>query len=228
MHSRKRTGMSTAAAMAAVALAIAVAVTAAPAIYERLANAFAAPDSAVGESGHAQPDSSTPQSQWQAGSVPSLYQADPAWASEPYAGGTVGENGCGPTCLAMAYICQTGRTDMDPAAMCAFSEANGFVENNMTSWRLMGDGARLLGLTSEELPASAGAVHDALAGGRTVIASVGPGDFTTVGHFIVITGTDGTGRFSVADPNSERRSQILWDEERVLAQCLNLWAIGTN
>lgn len=221
MRTRKRSGTSVVAAMAAVAFAIAVAVTAVPAIYDRLDGAFA--QNAENREG---PESGTPRGDWRQGSVPLLLQTDGAWADEPYAGGTVGENGCGPTCLTMAYICQTGKRDMDPADMCAFSQENGFVEESMTSWRLMGEGARMLGLTSEELPASTAAVGSALAEGKTVIASVGPGDFTTVGHFIVIHGVDEMGRFTVADPNSARRSELAWEGERILGQCLNLWAIG--
>ena len=43
--------------------------------------------------------------------IPHLYQVDPVWANEPYAGGTIGENGCGPTRLAMVYVALTGRTN---------------------------------------------------------------------------------------------------------------------
>lgn len=60
---------------------------------------------------------STPRAEWVQGSIPFLYQTDPAWAEAPYAGGTVKENGCGPTCLSMAYIALAGKTDLDPAAM---------------------------------------------------------------------------------------------------------------
>ena len=62
------------------------------------------------------PLQSTPVVEWEKGSVPYLYQTDPAWAAEPYAGGTVEENGCGPTCLAMVHIDLTGRKDLDPQA----------------------------------------------------------------------------------------------------------------
>lgn len=41
-------------------------------------------------------DVSTPVSEWTRGQVPHLYQTDPAWASAPYAGGTVGETDAGP------------------------------------------------------------------------------------------------------------------------------------
>ncbi len=66
---------------------------------------------------------STPRSQWSAGTMPHIYQIDPAWSELPYAGGTIRQNGCGPTCLTMVYIFKTGRTDMTPADMCALSEA---------------------------------------------------------------------------------------------------------
>ena len=171
-------------------------------------------------------ETSTPASEWRAGDTPFLYQTDPAWADEPYAGSTVGEAGCGPTCLTMAYVHATGRTDFDPASMCAFSERGGYVETGMTAWALMADGAKALGLSSDELSASESAVRDALASGAVVIASVGAGDFTTTGHFIVIAGVDGDGRFVVRDPNSAERSHVAWDADRVLSQCLNLWAIS--
>jgi len=60
-----------------------------------------------------QPDS-TPKEMWKKGEVPYLFQIDPQWAEAPYAGSTVGEAGCGPTALTMAYIALTGAKDYDP------------------------------------------------------------------------------------------------------------------
>ena len=169
---------------------------------------------------------STPRSEWRAGETPFLYQTDPQWASHPYAGGTVEKNGCGPTCLSMVYVTLTGRDDLDPAAMADFSERDGYMSNGMTAWALMTDGAAKLGLVSEELPASASVVREALLGGKPVICSVGPGDFTTTGHFIVLTGLTEDGEVVVHDPNNAERSSRPWDLERVLGQCLNLWAFS--
>ena len=180
----------------------------------------------TGQVGGATPASSTPRSDWRTGEVPFLYQTDPQWASHPYAGGTVEKNGCGPTCLSMVYVSLTGRDDLDPAAMADFSERSGHAVDGMTAWTLMSDGAAELGLTSEELPASAGAVREALLAGKPVICSVGPGDFTTTGHFIVLTGLTEDGEVVVHDPNSTERSSHPWDLERVLGQCLNLWAFS--
>ena len=170
--------------------------------------------------------SSTPVSAWRVGEVPELYQIDPAWADEPYAGGTVGENGCGPTCLTMAYVALTGHTDMDPVAMASFSEREGYTVDGMTAWALMTEGAQTLGLASEELPANAASIRAALEAGQVIIASVRPGDFTTTGHFIVLAGIAANGELEIRDPNSAERTHETWSIDRVLGQCANLWALS--
>ena len=136
--------------------------------------------------------------------------------------------GCGPTCMTMVYAGLTGKTDYDPASMAAFSEANGFVDSGMTAWSFMTEGAAMLGLSAEELPADASVLTAALREGRPVIASVLPGDFTTVGHFIVIAGVDEMGNLIVHDPNSPERSSRSWDVQDVLNQCANLWAYSAR
>lgn len=169
---------------------------------------------------------STPAHAWRKGEVPFLYQIDPQWSDEPYAGGNIHENGCGPTCLSMVYISLTGKTDLDPAAMARFSEQNGFTVDGMTAWALMTDGAAMLGLRSTELPASADAVRAELEAGRPVICSVRPGDFTTTGHFIVLAGLTDDGQVMVRDPNNAGNGDHPWDLDRILGQCANLWAFS--
>ena len=176
--------------------------------------------------GSAPAGSSTPRAEWRAGEVPFLYQTDPQWSGHPYAGGTVEKNGCGPTCLSMVYVALTGRDDLDPADIADFSERGGYTADGMTAWALMSEGAAGLGLSSEELPASAAVVREALLAGKPVICSVGPGDFTTTGHFIVLAGVSEDDEVIVHDPNSAERSARTWDLERVLGQCLNLWAFS--
>lgn len=169
---------------------------------------------------------STPRWQWKTGVVPVLYQIDSEWASSPYAEDTVGESGCGPTCLAMVYVGLTGKTDKDPAKMCKYSEREGFVVDGMTSWDLMTTGAEDLGLESEVLPADADAILDRLCAGNPVIASVGPGTFTTTGHFIVLSAVDSDGRVIVHDPNSFERTNKTWDLAEILPQFRNIWSFS--
>lgn len=176
--------------------------------------------------GKGEPASSTPVGGWRQGEVPYLYQTDPQWSEEPYAGGNMRENGCGPTCLSMAYVALTGNTNLDPTAMARLSEEQGHTVDGMTAWTLMSDGAASIGLNSREISASADAVRAELEAGHPVICSVRPGDFTTTGHFIVLAGLAENGQVTVRDPNSEQNSTHPWDLERILAQCANLWAFS--
>lgn len=167
---------------------------------------------------------STPKSEWRRGVTPTLYQIDPQWAAERYANDTIGESGCGPTCLSMVYANLTGRTEMDPVKMCAYSERGGYVEAGATSWTFMTNGAAGLGLRAEELAADATTVKARVASGHPVIAILGPGDFTTTGHFIVICGLDGNGKVVIRDPNSAENTNRAWDLDKILRQARNLWA----
>ncbi len=167
---------------------------------------------------------STPRIYWKRGLVPLLLQTDPEWADVPYAGGTIATHGCGPTSLSMVYVGLTGKKNYDPPAMAAFSQDAGFVEEGVTSWLLMSDGARQLGLVAEEVPGDAESVCAELRAGHPIICSVGPGDFTDNGHFIVLCGLDGEGRAIVRDPNSAARSAQPWDVARVVGQCRNIWS----
>lgn len=168
---------------------------------------------------------STPIAEWKQGTIPYLYQIDPAWSQTPYAGSTIGVAGCGPTCLSMVTVSLTGRRDLDPVSLAAFSEGNGYVMDGLTSWDLMTSGADQLGLYGEAIPADASMVHRLLSQGYPIIASMLPGDFTTEGHFIVLAGIakDGTS-VVVHDPNSPERSNQTWDIDTILTQCANLWA----
>lgn len=169
---------------------------------------------------------STPVSEWKRGSVPMLYQTDPVWANRKYAGATIETHGCGPTCLSMVYVALTGKTDLDPKGMADFSTRCGYVDGSETAWALMSEGAAQLGLNPREIPRDASALKEAVAAGSPLVLSMGKGDFTTDGHFIVVCGVDDNGDLIVRDPNSAERSNKAWDPETVLGQCLNIWAFS--
>lgn len=167
---------------------------------------------------------STPRAEWKQGTLPHLYQTDPTWADQPYAGGTVRVNACGPTCLTMVYVCLTGRTDMDPARMSAFADQNNFAPTGATEWSFMTSGANMLGIQSTQIHPTRESIENALAGGRPVICSVHPGDFTSVGHFIVLGGIDDQGMVEVFDPNSPFNSAQRWPIQRILNQTKACWS----
>ena len=81
------------------------------------------------------------------------------------------------------------------------------------------------GVTARELPLSQSVMENALAAGEPIICSVGPGDFTTSGHFIVLAGLE-DGKFQVRDPNRRSTSEELWDYDTLAGQITNLWAFS--
>lgn len=169
---------------------------------------------------------STPKESWQQGTVPELFQTDAAWANESYAGGTMAKNACGPTCMAMVYIALTGDTSMGPVEMAHFCEQNGYVENNATTWDFMTTGASQLGLTSTGLNADAETVTAELQAGHPVIVNVGPGSFTSVGHFIVLTGVDESGKIWVHNPNAPEDNKVSWDFNIIARDARSFWSFS--
>ena len=158
--------------------------------------------------------------------VPLFLQWDPMWGYEKYGSGCIGQTGCGPTCLAMAGYYLTGDDRFNPKAMADFAAENGYYASGYgSSWTLISEGAGKLGLTVKELPLVKGKMVDAVEAGRPVILALGKGDFTSSGHYIVLTGwVDGA--FTVNDPNSRVRSGKQWTYEELEGQIRNIWEIS--
>lgn len=157
--------------------------------------------------------------------VPLFLQWDPQWGYEKYGSDFLAITGCGPTCLAMAGYYLTGDENMTPGQIARFAEKNGYYESGYgSSWKLISEGAGKLGLTATELPLVKKKMVDALEAGKPIILAMGPGDFTTTGHYILLTGVE-DGAFRVNDPNSVENSQRLWSYEEIEGQIRNIWAI---
>lgn len=158
--------------------------------------------------------------------VPLLLQWDPSWGYEKYGSGCIGITGCGPTCLSMVGYYLTGDASLTPGAVAKFAEKEGYYASGYgSSWRLISEGAGKLGLSARELPLVKGKMVNALEAGEPIILALGPGDFTSSGHYIVLTGIE-DGLFRVNDPNSRINSEKLWSYEQLEGQIRNIWAIG--
>ena len=158
--------------------------------------------------------------------VPLFLQWDPMWGYEEYGSSCIAVTGCGPTCLAMAGYSLTGEASMNPKEVADFAQRSGYYEKGYgSSWTLISEGAEKLGLSAKELPLVKKKITDALERGNPVILAMGKGDFTSTGHYIVLTGyKDGT--FRVNDPNSRLRSEKRWTYEELEDQIRNIWEIG--
>lgn len=164
---------------------------------------------------------------YQPGQIPLLMQWDEDWGYAPYGDGIIALDGCGPTCLSIVAVGLTGDPALNPRALAKFSEENGYLDakTGSTLWTLMSEGAKKLGLDSRELPLDESRMARELSLGHPIICSMRPGDFTTVGHFIVLYGYK-DGAFLIRDPNSRSRSDKTWSYATLKPQIRNLWTFS--
>lgn len=123
----------------------------------------------------------------------------------------------------MAAVYLTKNAAYSPLFVARLAEKNGYcVPGNGSSWTLISEGSALLGLSAAELPLWEQSMKNALDSGAVIILALGPGDFTSSGHFVVLTGYDSCG-FTVNDPNSPDNSAKHWTYDRLSPQISNLW-----
>lgn len=159
------------------------------------------------------------------GDIPLFIQWDERWGYEKYGPDFMAVNGCGPTSLAMVAVGLTGNTDINPKVIADFSEENGYiVEGVGTSWNFMTAAAENFGLQCKELPLSENVIINTLKSGTPIIAIMGPGTFTSVGHYVVLTGVDGNNKIIINDSDSKIRSNQTWDVDIFMKETKNLWS----
>lgn len=159
------------------------------------------------------------------GEIPLFLQWDERWGYETYGSDFLAVTGCGPTCLAMVRCGLSGDMEWNPYQVARMAEDSGYyVEGSGSSWELMSLGAQQLGLTVNSVAFDADHIIAELEAGNPIICVVGPGDFTTTGHFIVLSGIDQDGKIIVNDPNSKKNSEKSWDVETLMSQTRNLWS----
>ncbi len=161
-------------------------------------------------------------------SVPLFMQWDQRWGYLNYGGKVAGLSACGPVCLSMVTFYLSGDDAYTPEKIIRFAADNGYhVKGSGSSWKLISEGGEKLGFQVTELPLVKGKIVNSLNAGNPVICAMGPGDFTTTGHFIVLTGVE-DGKFRVNDPNSVKNSQRLWSYEEIEGQIRNLWSVANG
>lgn len=155
--------------------------------------------------------------------VPLLIQWDLDWAYVPYGDLNIAIAGCAPTCISMVFSYLLKDPSITPALIAQQAEAAGmYVEGAGSSHAIFETMAAMYGLNCFELGVNQESIDNALNAGYPVILNMVPGDFTRVGHFIVLTGIE-NGQYKLNDPNSIKRSEQLWDQDVVLSQAANAW-----
>ena len=143
-------------------------------------------------------------------------------------GSTIAEAGCGPTSMAMILTYLTGETT-DPVETSNWSLANGGrCPGNGTYWSFFPKIAKAYGIECEQMGVSRNNIVSNLQAGKPSIILLGPGHFTSGGHYIVLRGLTDDGRVIVADPNSETRSNQVWDINVFLNEGRQMWAFDSD
>ena len=164
-----------------------------------------------------------------AGEIPLFIQWDERWGYKQYGDDFFALNGCGPTCLSMVCLGLGGDTKYDPYTVGQLMDNNGYYETGVGSkWSVMTDGASLIGLHGEEISLDEYVIRSTLENGSPIICSVGEGDFTQSGHFIVLAGIAQDGSIIVNDPCSRINSEQTWELSHLMPQIKNLWAFSLN
>lgn len=162
---------------------------------------------------------------WDGTGIPGLIQWDERWGYMSYGSGTgtIANCGCGPACVSMVIIGLTGDRSVTPYVAARYSEEHGLIdENDNTYWQFLADMPQEYGIEVQEGMLGEEQAAQELAAGNPIICSVGPGDFTDEGHFIVLAGYE-NGEVLVHDPFSQANSDRRWVYTEIAEQIEEMW-----
>lgn len=154
--------------------------------------------------------------------IPYFLQWDEKWGYEAYGNSTISSAGCGPTCLAMVISYFTKDETITPSSMARYSTENEFLTEDGATYCALMETAGDWDVRVEAKEPDEEIVAEALKAGNPVICNVFPGDFTEVGHFIVLTGYV-DGMVAVNDPFSYKNSLKLWRYADIQDQIDMIW-----
>lgn len=164
----------------------------------------------------------------QAGQIPLYQQWDERWGYASYGTSTIASSGCGPTCMSMVIVGLTNDVTATPYRLAKYSEERGYIdENNNTYWAMLGSAASDWGLNCREAMLDESALAAELQAGHPVICSMLPGDFTDVGHFLVLTGYE-NGKVTLNDPFSKANSEKEWVFAEIRGQIREMWVFSLS
>lgn len=157
-------------------------------------------------------------------SNPLFIQWDRRWGYVPYGDNTIGLSGCAPTCLSMVLFSLTRNESATPDSLAAYSMEKGYyVSGTGTAWELMTDIPPEYPVTATVMTPTEESMLQHLQANGQLICSMGPGDFTDTGHFIVIYGIENN-EFLINDPFSHANSERTWSYQELYPQINNMWA----
>lgn len=170
----------------------------------------------------------------------SYLQTDARWKDKPYRvkgeTATIGGSGCGPACAAMV-IATLADKSVTPVETCAWSVAHGYKALNQgTYYSYFKPQMAAYGIECKQLLSSRiinqpnHPIHDQvkeyLAQGYYVIALMGPGTWTSGGHFVLLWGWDDKVRIN--DPASTKDKRLNGDPATFRNEARCYWLVDAR
>lgn len=150
-------------------------------------------------------------------------QYDSRWKKKKYtitgsSKQTIGSSGCGPTSMADIMACWIDKK-ITPVEMCEYSLKKGYrTKNSGTAWGFYKSIANAYpqGFSKFVQTKSMSTLKTALANGAFAVASMGPGYWTSGGHFICVYKMDNTYVYAKDPASSSRKKQKIskFEKER--------------
>lgn len=158
--------------------------------------------------------------------MPLFLQWDKQWGYLQYGGDFAGVTADAPMCVAMVGYHLTKDEKFSPDKMLTFAEDGGYyVKGKGTLAKLMTEGIAQLGLASVQITPSSENIIASLQQGKPVICYMGPGNFTSSAHYVVIRAY-GDGYLLINDPNSIINSEKQWLFTDIASQIKGAWSIS--
>ena len=145
-------------------------------------------------------------------------QSDVRWAGHLYGGlDSMAAYGCGPTVMAM-IISSFTEHNLLPSDMADWAATNHYwAASSGTKHNFIPECAAAFGLKAEPFTGRTDTeVRQALLSGHILVALMGPGHFTTSGHFIILYNYWSGNEIRIADPASLDRTMTAWDINLIL------------
>lgn len=159
-----------------------------------------------------------------------LLQTDTRWADTAYGSGSdkndLATNGCAITSLAMILAYYEDRSVL-PTEILQWSENRYYQSGQGTAWSIFPAFAQNYGLTVEDLATDQTKIQQHLAQNQPLVVSVRPGEFTEVGHIMVIKKDANSDQIVVYDPNDtaeKKHYATLYSLDQLVSQIANAWA----
>lgn len=133
-------------------------------------------------------------------------------------------SGCGAASASLVVEYFTGNTSQNPDTLFTWCCKNGYYYGNGLDFSTVGILCKNYGVTMSYISTQTQVIN-ALKAGNPVIALMGPGTFTSGGHYIVLSGIkiqDGTTYIRVNDPNSSSRTNSYYTISLIFSQLKNL------